>query len=75
MQLTLDEECIINISSLLAQKGVRGTAVYGATKAGVLGRSLVYSIYTSPLPCSERIHACVLITYFALVRPHPVPGP
>ena len=30
--------CIINISSLLAQKAVVGTSVYAASKAGLLGK-------------------------------------
>jgi 3-oxoacyl-[acyl-carrier protein] reductase len=29
--------CIINVSSLLATKGSSGTAVYAASKAGLLG--------------------------------------
>lgn len=32
--------CIINVSSLLARKGVEGTSVYAATKAGLLGKVL-----------------------------------
>jgi 3-oxoacyl-[acyl-carrier protein] reductase len=30
--------CIINVSSLLAQRAVVGSAVYSASKAGLLGR-------------------------------------
>jgi NAD(P)-dependent dehydrogenase (short-subunit alcohol dehydrogenase family) len=30
-------KCIINVSSLLAHRAVQGTAVYAATKAGMLG--------------------------------------
>lgn len=30
-------KCIINISSLLALKGVKGTVTYAASKAGLLG--------------------------------------
>ena len=33
--------CIINISSLLGMKGGRGSAVYAASKAGVIGMSYV----------------------------------
>lgn len=29
--------CIINISSVLGLKGVKGTSVYSATKAGIIG--------------------------------------
>lgn len=31
--------CIINVSSLLARKGVEGTSVYAASKAGLLGKA------------------------------------
>lgn len=31
--------CIINVSSLLAEKGVNGTSVYAASKAGIIGKS------------------------------------
>lgn len=31
------EGCIVNVSSLLAQKGVVGTSVYAASKAGLIG--------------------------------------
>jgi NAD(P)-dependent dehydrogenase (short-subunit alcohol dehydrogenase family) len=33
-----DTGCIINVSSLLAVKGGRGSMVYAASKAGVLGK-------------------------------------
>jgi NAD(P)-dependent dehydrogenase (short-subunit alcohol dehydrogenase family) len=36
--------CIINVSSLLAKKGVEGTSVYAATKAGLLGEFLSHCI-------------------------------
>jgi 3-oxoacyl-[acyl-carrier protein] reductase len=40
--------CIINISSLLASKGVTGTSVYAASKAGLLG--MLVSLFANPLP-------------------------
>lgn len=36
--------CVINISSLLAQKGVAGTSVYAATKAGLLAFSRAVAV-------------------------------
>lgn len=35
--------CIINISSLLATHGGRGSSVYSASKAGILGMSISFS--------------------------------
>lgn len=35
---------IVNVASLLAQKGVIGTSVYAAAKAGVVGKFLVLSL-------------------------------
>jgi len=35
-----DPGCIINVSSLLAVKGGRGSTAYAASKAGVLGKVL-----------------------------------
>lgn len=35
--------CIINISSLLATHGGRGSSVYSASKAGILGKFFQYS--------------------------------
>jgi NAD(P)-dependent dehydrogenase (short-subunit alcohol dehydrogenase family) len=37
---TDDPGCIINVSSLLAVKGGRGSTAYAASKAGVLGKVL-----------------------------------
>lgn len=37
MRLMMKSGCIINISSLLGIKGGRGSSVYAASKAGVIG--------------------------------------
>jgi NAD(P)-dependent dehydrogenase (short-subunit alcohol dehydrogenase family) len=42
--------CIINISSLLATHGGRGTSVYSASKAGVLGTNYCPTL---PMSCTE----------------------
>ncbi|KAH6695784.1 gluconate 5-dehydrogenase [Plectosphaerella plurivora] len=42
------DACIINISSLLAQKGVPGASVYAASKAGLLGLTRALAAELSP---------------------------
>ncbi|KAH7347695.1 gluconate 5-dehydrogenase [Plectosphaerella cucumerina] len=42
------DACIINISSLLAQKGVPGASVYAASKAGLLGLTTALAAELSP---------------------------
>ncbi|KAK4455230.1 hypothetical protein QBC34DRAFT_445484 [Podospora aff. communis PSN243] len=49
--------CIINISSLLASKGVSGTSVYAASKAGLLG--LTTSLAAEYAPAGVRVNAVV----------------
>jgi NAD(P)-dependent dehydrogenase (short-subunit alcohol dehydrogenase family) len=39
--------CIINVSSLLGMKGTPGTAVYAASKAGLLGESRPFRLEQS----------------------------
>ncbi|OIW23046.1 NAD(P)-binding protein, partial [Coniochaeta ligniaria NRRL 30616] len=49
--------CIINVSSLLANKGVEGTSVYAASKAGLLG--LTSSLAVEYGTCNVRVNALV----------------
>ncbi|KAK0639075.1 hypothetical protein B0T16DRAFT_236523 [Cercophora newfieldiana] len=49
--------CIINISSLLATKGLSGTSVYAASKAGLLG--LTTSLAAEYAPAGVRVNAIV----------------
>ncbi|KAK0614328.1 hypothetical protein B0T14DRAFT_307588 [Immersiella caudata] len=49
--------CIINVSSLLAFKGVAGTSVYAASKAGLLG--LTTSLAAEYAPAGVRVNAIV----------------
>lgn len=37
--------CIINVSSVLAQKGKRGVAVYAASKAGLVGKWFLFMFF------------------------------
>lgn len=41
--------CIINVSSLLAQKGTTGAAVYAAAKAGLVGMLARFSLRVAPV--------------------------
>jgi len=42
---------IINVASVLAQRGMVGTSMYSAAKAGILGMSLVYSVCVCVCVC------------------------
>ncbi|KAF9874491.1 hypothetical protein CkaCkLH20_08054 [Colletotrichum karsti] len=43
------DACIINVASLLAQKGSPGTSVYAASKAGIIGLTHALSVELGPL--------------------------
>ncbi|ROT42351.1 NAD(P)-binding protein [Sodiomyces alkalinus F11] len=43
------DACIINIASLLAQKGVPGASVYAASKAGLLGLTHALAVELAPM--------------------------
>ncbi|KAE9576587.1 3-oxoacyl-[acyl-carrier-protein] reductase FabG [Colletotrichum fructicola] len=43
------DACIINVASLLAEKGSPGTSVYAASKAGIIGLTHALSVELGPL--------------------------
>ncbi|KAK2062109.1 short chain dehydrogenase [Colletotrichum caudatum] len=43
------QACIINVASLLAEKGSPGTSVYAASKAGIIGLTHALSVELGPL--------------------------
>ncbi|KAK2004262.1 short chain dehydrogenase [Colletotrichum falcatum] len=43
------QACIINVASLLAEKGSPGTSIYAASKAGIIGLTHALSIELGPL--------------------------
>ncbi|GJD04637.1 short-chain dehydrogenase [Colletotrichum higginsianum] len=51
------DACIINIASLLAEKGSPGTSVYAASKAGIIGFTHALSVELGPL----RIRANAIV--------------
>ncbi|KAJ0165166.1 3-oxoacyl-[acyl-carrier-protein] reductase [Colletotrichum tanaceti] len=51
------QACIINIASLLAEKGSPGTSVYAASKAGIIGFTHALSVELGPL----RIRANAIV--------------
>ncbi|WQF82436.1 Putative short-chain dehydrogenase/reductase SDR, NAD(P)-binding domain superfamily [Colletotrichum destructivum] len=51
------DACIINIASLLAEKGSPGTSIYAASKAGIIGFTHALSVELGPL----RIRANAIV--------------
>ncbi|KAK1596641.1 short chain dehydrogenase [Colletotrichum navitas] len=51
------QACIINVASLLAEKGSPGTSVYAASKAGIIGLTHALSVELGPL----RIRTNVIV--------------
>ncbi|OBR06751.1 Short-chain dehydrogenase [Colletotrichum higginsianum IMI 349063] len=51
------QACIINIASLLAEKGSPGTSVYAASKAGIIGFTHALSVELGP----QRIRANAIV--------------
>ncbi|KAL2759749.1 hypothetical protein ACRALDRAFT_1079257 [Sodiomyces alcalophilus JCM 7366] len=69
------DACIINVASLLAQKGVPGASVYAASKAGLLGLTHALSVELSPMRIRSNaivpgyIETEMIASQFPMTRP------